>query len=332
MPSKVATTSPNGEFPEDSFKYSPLEHVRSLFAGFFQGLFQASPLGAYHWAEDNQTSEIYITGESVAKADVIGMRPAITITRSPVQFYSLGLDDMLGFDFQTGRKKKTVLVPGTMVVNCSSRVPLESERIAWVCAEQLWLHRDMLMQQGFFEVGRQPAIGSPSSAGSIVVADEGDEWFVTAVSCPFQFYRTSQITPLSQNVVREITMRMRLAVVPVEEQFVTTDGHGGPPAGPAIGPPYEVERRLPPPFAPAASDVYGNTPNPGARAPQLPRVPHPRNPAQYVTVRAARPNAIAVRPAGMGGRPIPLAPSTVEESFGNQRDAHGHYIRTVKVR
>lgn len=332
MPSKVATTRPNGAFPEDSFKYSPLEHARSLFAGFYQGLFGASPVGEYHWDEDDQVTEIYISGESTAKAEVIGVRPAITITRSPVQFYSLGLDDMLAFDFKTGKKKKTVLVPGTMVVNCSSRAPLESENIAWVCAEQLWLHREMLMQQGFFEVGRQPGIGSPSPAGTIIAADEGDEWFVTAVTCPYQFYRTSQVTPLGQKIVRDITMRFCTRTPTVEEQFVTTNGHGGPPAGPPIGFPYEVDRRFPPPFAPAASDVYGNTPNPGFTAPFLPRVPHPRNPAQFVSVRAARPNAAAVRPPGMGGRPIPFSPTSVEESVGNQRDAHGHYNRTVKVR
>jgi hypothetical protein len=332
LPSKVATTSPNGAFPEDSFKYSPLEHVRSLFAGFYEGLFAASPVGAYHWDEDDQVTEIYISGESTAKASVIGMRPAITITRSPVQFYSLGLDDMLAYDFRTGKKKKTVLVPGTMVVNCSSRVALESERIAWIAAEQLWLHREMLMQQGFFEVGRQPAINSPSPAGTVIMADEGDEWFVTAVTCPYQFYRTSQYTPLGAKVLRDITMRLHVKTPLVTEQFVTTNGHGGPPAGPPIGVPYEIDTRLPPPFAPAASDVYGNTPNPGFSAPFLPRVPHPRNPAQYVTVRAARPNAAAVRPPGMGGRPIPLAPTGVEESVGNQRDAHGHYNRTVKVR
>jgi hypothetical protein len=332
VPSKVQTTSPSGAFEADSFKYSPLEHVRSLFAGFYQGLFQASPLGAYHWDEDDQLTEIYITGESVAKAEVIGLRPAITIVRSPVQFYTLGLDDMLGYDFRTGKKTKSVLVPGTMVVNCCSRVPLECERIAWIAAEQLWLHREMLTQQGFFEVGRQPAIGAPSAAGSIIICDENDEWFVTSVTCPYQFSRTSQYTPLNARVVREITMRMRTGTTAVQEQFVTTSGHGGPPSAPGGGLPYEIETRMPPPFAPQASDVYGNTPNPGAGPPQLPQVPHPRNPAQWVTVRAARPNGIAVRPPGMGGQPIPLAASPVEESIGNQRDAHGHYIRTVKVR
>ena len=95
---------------------------------------------------------------------------------------------MLESDPRTGQQTKSVLVPGTMVVNASSRVPLESERIAWICAEQLWLHRELLMKAGFFEIGRSPAISAVSPAGSIIMNDGADEWYATSVTCPFQFY------------------------------------------------------------------------------------------------------------------------------------------------
>ena len=314
MPPKVPTTNPNGAFPEDSFKYSPLEHVRSLFVGFFQGLFHASPPGAYHWDQSDEVSEIYISDENVVKGSDIGQRPAISCTRGPVQFYSLGLDDMMNYDFQTGTKKKSVLVPGTMTLNCSSRVSLESERIAWICAEQLWMHRELLMQAGFFEIGRQPAIGSPSPAGSLITADSGDEWYVTPVTCPFQFYRTSQFSPLGKHIVRNLVLEIRARLETVNEQSRTIGGHGGPASSDVPGVPVELDRTFPPPFAPQASDVYGGTPNPGGGIPQLSTVPHPLNPGQMVTVRAARPNAVAVRPPGMGGRSIPICRPTVEQS------------------
>ena len=80
MPSKIATTNPSGAFQSDSFKYSPLQHVRSLYvAFFFKDLFAASPVGEYHWEPDSQISEIYITDEEVVKGEVIGMRPAISL-------------------------------------------------------------------------------------------------------------------------------------------------------------------------------------------------------------------------------------------------------------
>jgi hypothetical protein len=323
------TTDPSGGFPSD-FKYSPLEHVRSLFVGFYQGLFRAAPSGLYHWSEDDEQTEIYITDENPVKAVNIGQRPAISFTRGPVSFYSLGLDDMLEYDPRTGQKVKSVLIPGTMTINCSSRVSLESERIAFVCAEQLWLHRELLMKAGFFEIGRQAQIGAPSPAGSIIQADVGDEWYVTSVPCPFQFYRTSMVTPLGAKIIRELALNLRTRMLPVEDQYARIGGHCGPLESAGVEPPVGVHGCPPPPFAPQASDVYGHTPRAGEGPPVLSVQPHPFNPAQTVVVRGLRPNCPAVRPPGMGGRSIPITTPTVEESCRAQTDAHV-VSRTVKV-
>jgi hypothetical protein len=311
VPSRIPTTTAAGAFPEDSFKYSPLEHVSSLYIAFYQGLFNASPPGAYHWSGDDDLTEIYISGENPLKDTSMGTRPGLCFTLGPVQFYSLGLDDMMSYDPATGTKRKSVLVPGTMTINACSRVPTESKNIAWVCAEQLWLHREMLMAEGFFEIGRQPGIGSVSSAGAIVSGDSADEWYATSVSCPFQFYRTSQTSPLNKQILQglQLNLRQRLATIRAQSK------DGGGPIG-TLGPglPFEFDARYPPAFAPAASDVYGGTPQPGERAPELLTVPDPRNPAQRVFVRSSRPNSPAVRPPSIGGRPIPLATPSVEQS------------------
>lgn len=330
MSAKVPTTAPSGAFPRDSFKYSPLEHARSLFVGFLQGLFGAAMPGNYHWSpEDTQdVSEIYITNESPVKDSTMGSRPAISITRGPVQFYSLGLDDMLELNQATGTKTKSVLVPGTMTINCLSRISLETEFLAWVCAEQLWLHRELLMAAGFFEIGRMPAIGSPTSAGSLVAADSADEYFSTAVTCPFQFYRTSQVTPLNRPIIQNLQMQIRLRMRQIEEMQLTSGGRGGPISSAGVNLPVQVQGFRPPPYAPLASDVYGNTPNPGEGPPQLPLVPHPLNPAQLVTVRGSRPNSPAVRAPAIGGRTIPIQSSSVEQS---PESSETDVIATLKV-
>ena len=207
--------------------------------------------------------------------------------------------------------RKSVLVPGTLTINALSRVPMESKNIAWVCAEQLWLHREMLMAEGFFEIGRQPGIGAVSSASALVSGDSADEWYVTSVSCPFQFYRTSQTSPLNKQIIRELRANLHQRVATVRSQ--SKDG-GGPISSGSSGLPVEVIARFPPAYAPAASDVYGNTPQPGQPAPELLTVPNPRNPSQRVYIRSSRPNSPAVRPPMIGGRPIPLASPCVEQS------------------
>ena len=287
MSMKVPSTGADGAFEQDSFKYSPLEHVRSLFVSFFQGLFTASPRGAYHWDENDDLTEIIISSESVIKAEVLGLRPAITFTRSPVQFYTLGMDDMLAYNMATGTKRKAVLVPGTMVVNCSSRVQLESERIAWICAEQLWLHREMLMQRGLFEVGRQPSIGSPSPAGSIISGDQGDEWYVTAVTCPYQFYRTSQFSPLNKQILNSVQLSISTQLSPPVSDTVLKNTSGN---------------------SPESSDQRTLT------------TVSTRDPTRCVVAWSSRKNSPPVRPAGMGGRPIPIREGRVEQSSGTRMD------------
>ena len=330
MSSKLPTTQPAGAFPEDSFKYSPLEHVRTLFVAFCQGLFAAAPRGAYNWDPNNELSEIYISNENPMHDETIGQRPAISVTRAPVQFYSLGLDDMLAYDFETGTKRKSVLVPGTAIINCCSRVELEAERIAWICGEELWLHREMLMAQGFFEIGRQPSFDAPSPAGSLIAGDSGTEWYVVAVSCPFQFYRTSQVSPLNKRIIQNIGLSITSRLRDVKRQMLRTGGHGGAPSYEGVDPPFSEEGQFPPSFFPGAPDVYGATAIAGSNAPELPRVPHPLNPAQTVIVRPHRPNQPGVRPASIGGRAIPIATPAVEQSCGNPQ-ADAGTTRTVKV-
>lgn len=307
MPAKLNETEPRGDLPDSSFKYTPLQHVRVLFASFVQGLFHAAPRGSYHWEPTMEDSDIVITDENPINIDVVGQRPAITFTRGPVQFYSLGLDDMMSYDFETGAKQKSVLVPGTMSINCCSRNDLESEQLAMIIAEQLWLHRELLMKEGFFEVGRQPAIGSPSPAGSIVAGDGAREWYCTTIACPFQFYRTSKVTPLNKKIAKNIQLNLRSAIAPIPQPF-REDFVG-----------HEVAKNIhecpPPPFAPDASDSYGRTPNPGEGAEQiLPTVPHPLNPAKRVVVRHVSPHRPGLRPPSMGGRVLPISKLCVEES------------------
>lgn len=312
MPTKPTRVNPQGQFPQSSFKDEPLTQLRMLYAAFVQGLFGAAPLGNFHWSSDTDRTEIFISGETPIKADIVGMRPAISFTRGPIQFYSLGMDDMLKYQFSTGQKTKSVLIPGTMSINCCSRNALESEKIAWVVAEHLWLLREMLIGANlFYEIGRQPQVSSPSPAEGIVVGDAGDEWYCTVVSSPFQFPRMSQFTPLNKQIVQSIELQITAQLLKVHELSV-----GGPAASPnGVDVPVHLCVDLPPSFEPLASDARGRTPDPAGVAPAPPPyMPHPLDPARVVRVRTVHPYRPGLRPPSMGGRAIPIADCAVEES------------------
>lgn len=302
MASKNPETRPNPRFPESSFKYNPLTHVRVLFVNFVRGLFSSAPPGCYQWSSDPETTELYITDEEVIQPEVVQRMPSVSFTRGPVQFYNLGLDDLEQYDFALDRKTKGVLLPGTMTVNVCSRVQLESEQVAFVIADHLWLLRDLLMKVGFFEIGRGIQIGSPSAAGTIIANDRGDEFICTPVSVPFQFSRLSSVTPLGRTIIRNIDQCLRLG------QPRTVESLGGPAQLHEY--PFGVEYSRPENFAPDARDLR--------RAP-CNLQPHPLNPARTVRVRVVRPNRASARLIHSRAA-IPIVRPCVEQSSPSTPD------------
>jgi hypothetical protein len=322
MPSnRVPTTAPQ----LSDFRTSPLEFVRMLYASFLQGLFNSAPPGSYHW-EPDETTEIFITDENPLKAEKMGARPAITLARGPVQAHSLGFDDMEAYSFSTGSKTKSILVPGTMTIHCCSRNDLECERLAWVCFEQIWANREILMQAGLFEVGRGAVVGAPSPAGSIIQNDGGEEFYVVSVTSPFQFNRTTKVTPLGRRIIQGIELALRARLLTTEQQRPRPHVPATTSGGLALS-----IQGCPPDVDEGYSDAGGHTPNPGSEAPSLPLVPHPMNPTQLVRVRSTKPNAPGVKPPSIGGRRLPISTTTVEESCGNEMDPHVTSTSKVKA-
>lgn len=306
MTAKGAETSPSDGFAGSSFKYTPLQHLRVLFVTFAQGLFGAAPAGNYRWTEDDESSEIIIQDEGTIQTDRLQSRPGITFTRSAIQLYSAWIDDMMGYDFRTEKKTKSVLVPGSMSINCCSRNDIESEAIAWVCAEHFWLLRELLMKSGFFDIGRQVMISAPSPAGSIVQGDQGAEWFCTTVTVPFQFYRTSAFTPLGRQIVSNIDLTLKTRLRAMQSGAPALQSHEFP---------VNVHECFPPSFAPDASDTYGRTPDPAGTFERfLPVQPHPLNPAKLVTVRTVRNGQQGTPRLGQGAVVLPLRDPCRRES------------------
>jgi len=186
--------------PNEQLDYarSALVAIRGIYTTFVQNLFYLRRPGDYHWNPDDRLTDIYITNEVPIKEISIQVRPGITFTRTPVFFYSLGFnDDLLGYEFRTGQKRKSLLIIGAMVVNVVSKAAMESEALANDVAHQLWARREDLIKQGLFEVGRQVSVGSPSPAGSIVAGDKHDEYVVTSFTSPFQYVQTTYTTPVN---------------------------------------------------------------------------------------------------------------------------------------
>jgi len=308
MPSSINESRAEQAFPGSSFRYTPLEHVRTLFISFVQGLFAAAPAGAFHWTEDEGQSEIIIRDESPIHVDRYNQRPCINFAVGPVQFYHVGMDDLVSYRFDTGQKEKGFLVPGTIALNVCSRVDIEAHNLAWVVAEHIWLLRELFLKKGFFELGRGITISPPSPPGSIIVSDSADEWSCVTLTVPWQFARKAAFTPLGMEIVRSIEQRLAVnRPQPVGRTGVVQSGTDLP---------FLLQAFLPPSFAPGASDARGGSPDPANNTSnQLPLQPHPLNPSQSVVVRTVRPNRTGLRATTIGSLPsLPIDGHVVKKS------------------
>lgn len=316
MPSKIHEVRANAGFP-GSFQNTPLFAIRKVFIRFCQGLFNAAPPGCYHWASEgseDDNSEIYISDESPIRSEKVGQRPAISFTRGQIQFYSLGMDDLLYYRQDIDKKTKSVLVPGTMNINCMSRVDIEADNIAWVVSEHLWALRDLLIGNNlFFEIGRQPTIQPPTQAGTLVAEDMGDEWYCSTVVMPFQFHRTTSRTPLGKEIVRSVELSLSTQAKVASSKGTPAQTHEFP---------VSVQSCFPPAFAPDASDARGQPDPAGVKTRFLPKQPHPLNPAKVVVVRTVYPN----RQGACSPSPsvsVPISTPCVKESDVKQLSVTG---------
>ena len=308
MSGSIADTRNRQGFAGTSFRNTPLEQVRTLIISFVQGLFNGTPVGCYHWEPNEETSEIVIRDEDPIHVETVGMRPAINFTMGQVNFYNVGMDDLLDYRFTDGQKTKGVLVPGVISINICSRSDIEAHNLAWVVSEHIWLLREILLRQGFFEIGRGITISPPSPAGSVVANDSGDEWRISTISVPWQFARKSAFTPLGRQIVDNIVAHIQANSI----QRVESTGWPYDPSGH----PYSVHECAPDSFAPLASDSRGGTPDPaGNKSNPLTLIPHPLNPAKTVTIRTVRPFRAGTRASSSGRAPaLPIDDSCVKKS------------------
>ncbi len=262
---------------------NPILQIRRLYCAFVQGVFQKLAPERYRWLEEDTQTKIYITSENTLDTDVLQMRPGISFTRAPMAMQHLGFDDWIDLNQGTGAKTKSVLLPGTMIINCCSSVDLESEEIAWFTAENLWLIRDVLQHQGFYDVGRNLQVGSPSPANAIIQNDQGKEWYCTAVTSPFVYNRTSRMVPLNKMILDEV--RMSIAV-----------------------------NNIKPVVSAMPVEVFGTNQSPDAQAPGT-TYPHPLNPAKTVTLKTIRQGTTW----GKSHVSVPISQSGVKDSGSIRR-------------
>lgn len=201
-----------------------LTHYLRLFTKFLQVVFGTWQKGSYVWRPDNLTTDIIIQGEGTVNQEVLEKRPAIIVSRGPMQWGNLAMDQFAGplqqkdprtgittftpnLNTYDGAKRYTDLNSSTMTYTVLSREGLEAQRIAGFCAYATRVLKKSLMRAGLHKVGDDIQVGAESNPGSIVQPDS-TEIIAVPVQVPFYFQVTYTITPADKLLLKEVDIAL----------------------------------------------------------------------------------------------------------------------------
>jgi hypothetical protein len=205
----LSTRVPTGETQPQGPGEDPLLYYTRVFARFLQVYFATFPKGSYQWSEDDKNTDIVIKGEGSIASEVVERRPAIVVSRGPVGFGNISMDQFKGFDFQTGRRDHTDLLSASVTYQCLSKSGLEAQRIAWAAAYITRVEKRTLAGvPGIHRVGEELQIGAESPPGSVIPSNPR-EIIMVPVSVPFYFQQNWSTEPRDKVLLKQIGVTVR---------------------------------------------------------------------------------------------------------------------------
>lgn len=202
----------------------PLTHYLRLFTRFQQVVWGTWEKGSYVWNSDDSLTDITIQAEGTVNKEVVQKRPAIIVSRGPMQWGNLAMDQFAGPLLKTdpvtgqriltpnlntmdGAKRYTDLNSSTITYTVLSKEGIEAQRIAGFCAYSTRVLKKTLMRAGLHKVGDDIQVGAESSPGSIVQPDS-TEIIAVSVHVPFYFQVTYTITPADKLLLKQVDMAL----------------------------------------------------------------------------------------------------------------------------
>lgn len=208
---KPSTAPTMTRVPKEGWAFNPLVHARRITLSFLQGLFQEFKPGSYHWSSDSET-EIFITDESPVDLTDKERRPSILCGRGAMQFNQLTIGDFHSADYLLTQRRQSDLLSMNLAVVAIADSDIESDEIAWICANHMWTLRTILIQNGFHEFGRGIRVDPPSAAGELVQGTGTDDWKKTVVIVPTYFMYSNFVEPENLRKLQGIIMHMSAEV------------------------------------------------------------------------------------------------------------------------
>ncbi len=190
--------------------------ARRAYVAFLQSLFASRPAGHYHWSRNPEETEILITGQSPIKLTTPHSKPMISIIRTSASWASTGRDGMAEQNFTTADRKFTDLMRSAMVINCMSKVPAETEHIAYIAFVALRIFKTLIHRFGHIHwTSNNIVMSQVTEPGSLIQGSSDSEYRMVQLQCEFAIKEEVSIVDAEDSdfhvLLRELTMAMKAA-------------------------------------------------------------------------------------------------------------------------
>jgi len=173
--------------------------VKDTILKFLQQLFAQEHLygidgnlgNDFRWHLDDNQTKILIMDTNTENLEAVEKRPAIIISRAPIQWQKLAIDQRLSYDWQKDASTYSDLLASQLRINCFSRNGLEAELLATIVFQctQFFSH-ELKKLPGVFDV-TSVSIGEEA----IVSSDSQIELSVVPVIIGLYLNNTWRVTP-----------------------------------------------------------------------------------------------------------------------------------------
>jgi len=107
----------------------------------------------FRWHLDDNQTKIMIMDTNTENLEAVEKRPALIITRSPIQWQKLAIDQRFRYDWQKDISSYSDLLSSSLRVNCFSRNGLEAEFLATIVFQCVqFFAKDLKQMDEIFDI------------------------------------------------------------------------------------------------------------------------------------------------------------------------------------
>jgi len=129
----------------------------------------------FKWHLDTSLTKILIMDSNTENLEEVEKRPALILSRAPIQWQKLAIDQFVGANWQTGAKQYSDILSTSLRINCFSRNGLEAELLSCIVFQSMqFFARELKSLNEIFDVtsvsiGEEAIVSSDSQIDLSVV-------------------------------------------------------------------------------------------------------------------------------------------------------------------